>query len=262
MGLTSREDLQIAYLAFYGPALLVSAVVAFKHGLQRSTGWIFLVLLAIIRIAGAGLTLYTDNETNPSKTLLTTADILASVGLSPLLGAMLGLISRAHTTMLDGRGLKQLVFRILGLLSTVALILAIIGGIDASKDDTTDQKNGKDLTKAGILLFVLAYLLQSALTLFTWTKARYLVPEGRNFLIAVTLSIPFLAVRFIYSLLGEFDTSTTTFSPLTGNVLVQGLMSALPEFATVIIYLVAGFLTQKTGKAKWQQGKYSGPPPG
>ena len=91
---SQREGLDIAFILFYVPELLVATFLAVHFGFNRSTGWLFLVLLGLIRIIGSCCQIVALNESNPNVTLYETALILNSVGLSPLLGAMLGLLSR------------------------------------------------------------------------------------------------------------------------------------------------------------------------
>jgi hypothetical protein len=90
--ITGTDGVAIFILAFYAVAVIASAVVAFRHGLSRNSGWIFLSIFSVIRIIYAAATLSTIN--NPTQTAITIAEITAFLGLSPLLLASLGLISR------------------------------------------------------------------------------------------------------------------------------------------------------------------------
>jgi hypothetical protein len=90
--ITATDGIAIAILAFYAIALVISLIVAFRHGLSRNSGWIFLCIFATIRIVYAGAVLSTIS--NPTETALTIAEITQFLGLSPLLLASLGLISR------------------------------------------------------------------------------------------------------------------------------------------------------------------------
>ena len=151
-----------------------------------------------------------------------------------------------HRTMLDNRGLREEIFRVVGVLSVVAVILAIVGGTKVFSPGSVEE--GRKLTKTGILLFVAAWAIQSLLTLYTWTKLRYIVTEAKFLLYAVTFSIPFILVRLVYSILANFDTSDQTYSLLNGDVAVQGVMSVLMEFIVVILYLGAGLAAWRVGK--------------
>ena len=90
----AREGLAIAEIVFYVPALCIAAFVAHRHGFKRQDGWIYLVILSLARIIGYGCGLAAQQQSNPSQDLIETATVLSSVGLSPLILAMLGMLSR------------------------------------------------------------------------------------------------------------------------------------------------------------------------
>ena len=91
---SSREGLNIAYLIFYIPVLFLAGFVAYRHGFGKQAGWIFLLLLSIIRIIGSIMEIV--SVTSPSEGVIEAYIILASVGLSPLILAMLGLLKRVY----------------------------------------------------------------------------------------------------------------------------------------------------------------------
>lgn len=90
--LNPRELLDIIEVVIYIPALIFSVVVTSRHGLRRSDGWIFLVILAVIRLIGGvtGVIGFYKQSTG----LAITTIILNTIGLSPLLIAMLGILRR------------------------------------------------------------------------------------------------------------------------------------------------------------------------
>ena len=92
MTVNSREWLAIAQLIFYIPALPIAIFIASRHGFSRQGGWIFLVILSLLRIIGASTGV--AEQISPSTGLFTATVITSSVGLSPLLLAMLGMLGR------------------------------------------------------------------------------------------------------------------------------------------------------------------------
>jgi hypothetical protein len=91
--LTFRDRVMILELIFYTPALGLSIWLTARHGLWRRSGFIFLVLLALVRINGACMLLATLLHPD-SIVLYTGAGILNSIALSPLLLATAGLLGR------------------------------------------------------------------------------------------------------------------------------------------------------------------------
>ena len=92
MKLNTRAGVSILELAIYAPALIIAFIVCKRHGFGRSSGWIYTLILCLIRIIGACCQLVTYSD--HSSGLLETTIILDSIGISPLLFATLGLLSR------------------------------------------------------------------------------------------------------------------------------------------------------------------------
>jgi hypothetical protein len=92
MGLTPKNDLAIVEIIYYTPAFFLSIWVTWRHGFGRQLGWIFLTTLALIRIVGSATGIAATSD--PSTGLIECSVILSSVGLTPLLLAMLGMLKR------------------------------------------------------------------------------------------------------------------------------------------------------------------------
>jgi len=82
----------IAELILYIPTLVLALIACKRHGFHRASGWIYTVILCVLRIIGAicQLLTYTDHSTG----LLQATSIIDSIGISPLLLATLGMLSR------------------------------------------------------------------------------------------------------------------------------------------------------------------------
>src|ERR1700759_4535689 len=92
MTFDSRGWVSVVELVVFIPSLIVSLIICSRHGFHRSSGWIYTLILCIVRIAGAISQLLTYHDTSTS--LLKTTLIIDSIGLSPLLLATLGMLSR------------------------------------------------------------------------------------------------------------------------------------------------------------------------
>ena len=145
-----------AELAFYAPALIVAGLLCFRHGFGRQLGWFYVLALCLVRIVGAACQIAA--EQNPSTGLLTAAYICSSIGLAPLVLALLGIIKRVNEGMTHG-GLNPTFFRVAQLISLVGLILVILGGVDESNGDPNKLSEGRTFMKAGVLLFFLFFIM-------------------------------------------------------------------------------------------------------
>lgn len=92
MGIDSRGGVSIGELIVYVPAIVLSLILCIRHGFRRSSGWLYTLLLCHVRIVGAICQLVAEN--NPSEGLIRATLIIDSIGLSPLLLATLGMLSR------------------------------------------------------------------------------------------------------------------------------------------------------------------------
>jgi hypothetical protein len=92
MKFDGQAGISTTELIVYLPALVIATVICIRNGFDRSSGWIFALLLCLVRIVGACCQLVTYHS--QSVDLLEATIILESIGISPLLLATLGLLSR------------------------------------------------------------------------------------------------------------------------------------------------------------------------
>jgi hypothetical protein len=265
MTLSSRNCLSIGEIAVYVPAFLCAVFLLIRHGYHRSGGWIYIGIFSVLRIAGGALQLLTIN--NPtSKTIFVAYVVILNVGLSPLLASTAGLIRRVvseiHPPPVRPRLLRIIQFVILG-----GLVAAVIGGIRSGKDYAkTNQFTTETLTKVSfalaeeekyimssnrnsqiaIILFIASFIALCLVTLITIPAIGPSQSPDKRLFYAVLISLPFLAVRLLYSILATF-TKNSTFSPLTGSIIIYLCVAILEEFVIVVIYLICG-LTVPAGK--------------
>lgn len=105
MTFDSRGWVSVAELVVFIPSLLVAILICSRHGFSRSSGWLYTILLCAVRIIGAicQLLTYHDHSTG----LITATVTIDSIGLSPLLFATLGLMSRLYE-ILFGKHIETL----------------------------------------------------------------------------------------------------------------------------------------------------------
>ena len=157
--------------------------------------------------------------------------------------------------MTNGSLIPPRILNLLAILPVVALILAIIGGTDQVPGNTpSSMSTGVTLVRAAIIIFLVVFIFLAIITVVTSFSIRSIGKGEAPLLYAVALSIPFLLVRLIYAMLVDFDTGSTTFSYINGNVIVQAFMAVLEEFVVVLLYLGAGLLVPKIPRSNVQAG--------
>ncbi|PQE05583.1 transmembrane protein [Rutstroemia sp. NJR-2017a BBW] len=252
MAISYRNGVAIGELVIYIPSLFIALLLTFRHGFRRSSGWYFLIVFSLARIIGPCMQLAAIN--NPSVSLYTGALILQNVGLSPLILATLGLLSRViesinrtHRTFIQTRMLK-----LVEIISVVGLILGIVGGINASDSFTTTGKwVPGSLSKVGNVLFIVSYaaiVMASIITSFSISHAE----DGeKRILLGIAIALPFLFVRLLYAIISTF-THSKQFSSFTGSVTILLCMSLLMELAVVVVYEGIGVTLRKQGNDQFE----------
>ncbi|KIJ34914.1 hypothetical protein M422DRAFT_34854 [Sphaerobolus stellatus SS14] len=246
----------IAEIIFYIPVLLISLGVTFKHGFSRKVGWVLLVIFATIRILGAVLLIITQTQSNPSSGIITTAGIVQSIGLSPLIVATLGFVSylAIHAFPSLTRPLH-----LIHILVTIGLILSVTGGIDASPDHSpSDQKDGRNHSKIGSILFLAAYFALAGLQVLLHGVRERFNDNQIKFLNVLSLALPFLFVRVLYTVLAAFTAKSSgpsKFSSISGDWKIYLFMGLLMEYIVVLIYIIGG-LKLAPGAEQEGPGKY------
>jgi len=252
MTLTYRNDVSIAEIAVYVPSLAVAILLVVRHGFGRNAGWIFLITFCLARIIGSAMSLAAI--TNPtSSSLLTGASILQNVGFSPLELACISLLSRlveninrTHQTFVKTRMLK-----LIETIITVGLIVGIVGGVNAAD---TYQKTGvyspTSLTKAGTALLVASFILLVIATILTSFSVSHAEHGEKRILMAIAISLPFLAIRLAYSCMATFshDHNFSMISTTHKGVTYLLCIALIEEFIVAVTLMSIGLTLNKVPK--------------
>lgn len=262
MGLQPREDLEIVELVYYIPAFLLALWCVKKHGMGRQIGWLYLAVLGVLRIIGAGAGIAAYSETNPSQDLIETSTIAFSIGISPLLLSLLGILTRVN-----GSGMKtqsgprtRLASQAIHLPVLLGLILGVLGGTKEFNSDRATALDGFKYVKISVILYLVGWVALCLLTLYTVSKRHEIFDGEKRLLLVAVLSLPFLFVRILYSIIAAYDNTSSVFSITSSSntaVIVQAIMSVLMEFIIVAMFLAAGLTVQDTRKNL--APPYSGP---
>jgi len=246
MKFDSHGGISIFELVVYFPALLVAIFVCSRHGFGRSSGWVFTLILCLVRIVGACCQLATYHS--ETKGLFEAVIILDSIGISPLLLATLGLLSRCADSIgnASSKLFHPIHFRLLQLLITLGLILCIVGGTNSYS--STGVYQPQTTTKAGVVLYVVAFIMLILLAVVLAAKSSNSPGGDKRIVWAVFLAIPFIAVRLIYSLISVFA-HNPHFNLVTGSVVIHVFMSVIEEMLVVIIYLAVGLMVETITRA-------------
>lgn len=246
--LTEKSDIAIAEIVYYTPALGIAIWLSIRHGFRRSSGWIYLLLFSTVRIVGASLQIAATTTSPPNMSLYIGAATLQTIGLTPLILTLLGLLGRVLESIrraVPSLPLSNKHLRAVQLIVTVALVLGSLGGRQAGKNyGATGEYAPTDLSRAGAALTMVAYVLVAGAAGFAALhRARAEHGEGR-LLLAVGLALPLVLVRLVYSAATTFA-NRGAFGVLSGDVNVRLGMAVVMEMLVVAVVESVGLTVQK-----------------
>ncbi|KAF2423793.1 hypothetical protein EJ08DRAFT_423000 [Tothia fuscella] len=243
MHLDSQGAVSIVELIVYFPAITASAIICSRHGFTRSSGWVYTFILCLVRILGAicQLVTYSDHSSGLIKAVI----IIDSIGISPLLLATLGMLSRLVDWINAGSQgfFSAMHFRLIQIVISVGLILSIVGGTNLNTNSDGSVKIGTE-SKVGIILYIVAFVACIVVCLLSLPQLSWVPKEERKISIAVLLAFPFIGIRLLYSVLAVF-LHNHNFSIYNGSVGVHVGMAVVEEFIVVFIYIFLGFKLSK-----------------
>ncbi|KAH8664366.1 hypothetical protein BX600DRAFT_436916 [Xylariales sp. PMI_506] len=226
------------------PCLYVMIKHGFHHG--AIVGWLYLFLFFGLKIVGSIMEMHDPTSS--------AASLIASIGLSPLILAALGILHEARAYCIANRNRFFDLVWIVGLHFFVsgAVVLVAMGASGAQNPDTSPDKVTRDLklVKIGMAILIIGWLALIILTLGSLVGAhnrdsRRLGTHynGKWLLIAVALSIPFIGVRLITSLV-YFTGHNPDLNPVTGTLAVRVGLIFIEEFTITVAFVVAGIMSR------------------
>ncbi|KAH8658233.1 hypothetical protein BX600DRAFT_439403 [Xylariales sp. PMI_506] len=213
-----RDAVFLIELAFYCPIIPALIFIILIHGGKKPYTWrpiiIPLLILATLRIAGAAMGL---SSLDPGKAgNLTTATLLDTIGLAPVLCVILGLLIRANAPLLGG--LPFWAFVPVQLIAATATIMTAYGGRDLYSASADHQSEDLTLMQIGIYLFITTFTITIFLTIATMLMVNQKQHRTeRMATICAMMTIPFMSVRLAFSVGSMFSGDGTVLNPVSDD---------------------------------------------
>jgi len=188
--------------------------------------------------------IYTKNASQVGWIIV--AIILEGAGVVPLLVVLVGLTRVIHVIDFPKNEKFRKFIILLRLIFLVGTGLLVSGSsLIGNYKDGSSVTLGLKLAKAGYLVFVCILAILSIFAGGMWFKRRLLCSDGKKVVLALSCSIPFLAVRMAYACLSVFDPNQR-WSPLDGDIAPFIIMHSIMEYLVVLICVTCGYLIQST----------------
>ena len=228
----------------YFPALATCSFLVYAQGPGNNAAHVWLLVFTCIRITGFGLQVYAEeNNRNSNTTYYTGVAVLLNIGLSPLLLASVGMLSRVDGAV--GRRMAcTLVMIAVPILLALALLVA--GSIDpTSQEGPTFSANPE--IKAAVAIYLVCFCQLCYATIVIGFR-KYLANKDDQRLVAtVALSLPFMLVRVLYIVLFAFADhgNSEFFNVISGDETTQLCMQVVEEYVIVLLYLAVGWTIRR-----------------
>ncbi|KAF2224978.1 hypothetical protein BDZ85DRAFT_280182 [Elsinoe ampelina] len=246
------------------PHPLPSSLHLPQHGFRRADGWLYLILLSLIRLIGNSTGIaYVSHPTNLN--LLACELICQTIGISPLLLVLLGLTNQTRvarptpqsssppckTTHPATHSKEPLLTRAAYLLVLLALILSVTAGTYSFSTVPSKVTLSHALARVGATLYLLAFLVTATIAFISWRR-RHHQPRTNRVLQALVASLPFLGVRVVYGAVAAYDYEDRgTFGAASDTVravVVRAVLGFAMEAVVVGLCVGAGIGMKKVVK--------------
>jgi hypothetical protein len=243
--LTYRAIVAIISLVFYVPALPTSLQIAYAQGPGNNAAYFHLTIFASLRLTGFSIQLWAETHHQDANTAWYTGiAVLLNIGMSPLLLATVGMLSRVDGAV--GRRMGCTLY-LIAIPILLALALLVAGSIDpTSQAGPTFSANGE--IKAGVALYFLCFVQLCYATAIILFRKHLALRDDQRLALVVAVSLPFMFVRILYACLSAFKAHGRSqwFNIISGDETTQLCMLVVQEYIIVFLYLLVGLnLTQK-----------------
>lgn len=233
-----REDVAIVQLTIFLLLAFPQAYVLYRHGWTGFLGWVLLLALSIMQAAGGGMTV---QSLSSKGTITEGAMIISSVGISPLLLSVLGVLHECRVYRFQMTKKWKEWGLVIGLHVVVATGLALLATGGTSHKPSTE--------KTGSVILVISWVLIAVFTVFTVISkkepaftAKY--RDSTILLWGVLLALLPSGVRVVWELVGIIMTPKhPEMNPFAGAVGYTAALELAPLVIGSVILTTVGFLT-------------------
>ncbi|KAL6790918.1 hypothetical protein J3E68DRAFT_411628 [Trichoderma sp. SZMC 28012] len=241
----TTDGLSAAKLAIYLVLVQPALFCLWKHGKTGFLGWLFVQLFCVLRIATGGIGLHGNQKGEA-------AVILNSIGLSPLLLAISGILHEARRAVnprlnrrldiileIKYHGLVQL-----GMILIILALVKLMNGDPVSKSKTLLNIGSALSAIAWALVTLWAVWSNHMVRQYSSYSTMQTVDNGRILIKGVFIALPFVGIRLVYGLVFLHLQVTHPDSGFLTSKAVQICLSLIPELICVTSLLVVGVITR------------------
>ncbi|GAB7323472.1 hypothetical protein MBLNU13_g05919t1 [Cladosporium sp. NU13] len=258
MHLSKSSILSSVELALYALLVPLALFIAYRHGRHGILGYFYLNISIAVRIAAAVCQIIDDNNNTNTPSLATA--ILSSIGLSPLLLAISGILHELHhylllhassATVAEKKSRWPLYLQIqIHTICTVGMILLILGSVHLAEAKTASDANAAyKLRSAGAVLWFVTWLGLMQYVAWLFFRLRRVQQEKKSFRSIAALrnwtlvALLFGGAKVVYAAVYTLDHADTAINPITGSFAVKVVLIVGVQFFAAVAMVVGGWMS-------------------
>jgi hypothetical protein len=261
MPLSNTSVLSCVELALYAILVPPALFIAYRHGRHGILGYFYLNISIAVRIAAAISQLVNndnDNSNDPTATLSLTTAVLSSIGLSPLILAMSGILHELHhylhqaSAATNGKKNKSrwpLFLQVqIHTICTVGMVLLILGSIHlAEAKSASDANAAYKLRSAGAVLWFVTWLV--LVQYIAWLYFRYRGIQDKTSRSTTALrnwtlvALLFGGAKVVYAAVYTLDHADAAINPITGSFAIKVVLVVGMQFGAALAMTVGGWMS-------------------
>lgn len=264
MTLSNTSILSSVELALYAIIVPLALFIAYRHGRHGILGYFYLNISIAVRIAAAISQLVNNNSNNannndPAATLSLTTAILSSIGLSPLILAISGILHELHhylrqasTTTISKKKKKShwpLFLQVqIHTICTVGMVLLILGSIHlAEAKSASDANAAYKLRSAGAVLWLVTWLVLVQYIAWIFFRFRGIQDEISRSTAALRnwtlVALLFGGAKVVYAAVYTLDHADADINPITGSFAIKVVLVVGVQFCAALAMTVGGWMS-------------------
>jgi hypothetical protein len=262
MPLSNTSILSNVELALYAILVPPALFIAYRHGRHGILGYFYLNISIAVRIAAAISQLVNSNNSNsndPAASLSLTTAILSSIGLSPLILAISGILHELHhylhqasattTGKKKDKSRWPLFLQIqIHTICTVGMVLLILGSVHlAEAKSTSDANAAYKLRSAGAVLWFVTWLVLVQYIAWLFFRYRGIQDEISRSTTALRnwtlIALLFGGAKVVYAAVYTLDHADAAISPITGSFAIKVVLVVGVQFCAALAMTVGGWMS-------------------
>ncbi|KAJ3539923.1 hypothetical protein NM208_g5286 [Fusarium decemcellulare] len=254
--MATDRSLALAVLLIFATLSVPTVYIAFRHGFRGMAilGWGYLFVFCSLKIVGSGMQM----GDNPGSG----AAIVTSIGLSPLLLAVAGVLheARFYNASPEKRRLntkkETLIIILFHMQVMLGIALVAVGMSRLASRTAQDQVDqGWKLAKIGAAVLLLGWVavtsvaIRGGLTGHLRIKNQTPHNHGPRLLLAVLIALPFVGIRVIATFIYVLS-ENQSLSAMTGSLGARVGLYIVEEIVATLVMVSAGVVTRGIRKER------------